>query len=308
MGAVPVVFTANPGDLRAAVESVRERIAALAESRLYQLAVVLTVLSRVGRATVWQSWDSAPPTQANRFGRSELTWAMRQLFESSSDALLRITSSARNVLGSPSRIMLDVFYGPGGPLTLVADAPVVGGRKDAVKLAIDDAGWVWSSSDSPGQPTTLVEYNPVNTLNQQNGVGCALPAHDVVTNNSTDPGSVYAVRRNQCSYIKQVSTGDPICALNGKVCGGSGGDGAREATKPRLLVPPVTGSNASLLTPDTLTTLVTQSKSNGAPLPKASDLSLIVSWCSRDGKGAMDNMPLLQLLGATGIELLTSPQ
>jgi hypothetical protein len=302
---LPVVYTAQPDDLRAAVEGVRERVAALAESRLYMVAVCLTVLSRVGRATTWRSWDSAPPTEARQFGRADITWAMRQLFGTTPDALLRADSSAREVLDEPSRVMLDVLYAPGGPLTLVADTPVGTGRRDTVKLAIDDSGWVWSDSHGPGHPSPLVEYNPVNTLNQQNGIACALAADAAVETNPANPGSVYAVKRNECPYRQQAGPDDPVCSLNTRVCGGSGGGGARAATKPRLLVPPVADSNALLMTPGTLTILVAQAQSNGALLPRARDLSLITSWCSTKGKNPMDNARLVQLLGASGVELLT---
>jgi len=43
MGSLPVVFTADASDLRAAVEGVRRRVAGLAESRLYMVAAILTV-------------------------------------------------------------------------------------------------------------------------------------------------------------------------------------------------------------------------------------------------------------------------
>lgn len=304
MGSVPVVFSASPGDLQAAVQSVRERVNALAESRLYLLAVALTVLARAGRATAWQSWDSTPPATAKRFGRADITWAMRQLFETKTESLLHANSAARKVLGDPGRMMLEILYDPGAPVTLVADKPVSKGR-NSVKLPLDDHGWLWSESSGPGSSPAPIEYNPVNTLGQQNGVACALSAHDAVKQNPVSPGSVYAIRRNECPHCTQTGTADPICSLNGGKCGGSGGDGARTTTKPRLIVPPVADSTSLLLTPAALPTLLAQAKSNGAALPSARDLSLIVSWCAGNGQGPMDNMRLLQLLGVSGIKLLT---
>jgi hypothetical protein len=305
--ATPPVYAAAPADVRLAVEGIRDRVSGLAEPRLYQVAVALTVLSGTGEATRWHSWGSPPPGSAKRFGRAQLVGAMWQLFGTATDALLHPASAVGAQLGNPKRVMLDVLYGANGPLTLVGSTRVANdSRKDSAKLTVDHGSWLWSSPGAGSPPVKVAEYNPVNSLGQQNGIGCALPASAAVASAPDDPASIYAVPRPSCPNYRTVAGSEPICAINNIVCGGQGDGAARERTKPRLLAPPTAGSDAYLVLPGTITALVAQATRGSRPLPLASDLSLLVSWCHTDGSGAQDASRLASLLGGAGIKLLTS--
>jgi len=303
---LPVVYTASPVEVRAAVERIRERVRALAEPKLYEFAVALTVLTRKGEATAWQSWDSPPPQFANTFGRPEVVGAMWTLFGTTPTALLHTNAAVIAQMSNPTRIMLDVFYdAQRSTLTLVGDVRIQG-QRDSVKLTIDDPSWIWSSQPMPSMPATVREYNPVNSMNQQNGVRCALPASEAIASSPTNPAKVYAVGRKDCPLRQVVSDAEPTCRLNGGVCGGQGSGTARETTKPRLLAPAVPGGSPHLVLPRTIESLVAQATKGGEKLPAASDLSLLVTWCYTGGEGNQDLMRLPSLFGPRGLRLLTS--
>lgn len=304
---LPVLYEADTSDLRAAIERIRDRVSELRQSRLYAVAVALTVLARHGRVTRWLSWDSAPPSSAKRFGRPDVAWAMWQLFGAPTAALIRAGSSVDIQLRQPPRILLDVLYGANGPLTLVAPTRIEN-RRDAVKLTLTNPSWVWSDQTSdPTSSTSIAEYNPVNSINQQNGIGCAFPAARAVDKNPASPGAVYGVLRANCPQRKTVVGKEPICSLNGAVCGGQGDGAERATTKPRLLAPPAEGIDAYVVLPDSIGRLVELATAGGHALPAANDLSLLVSWCHTGGSGIQDAARLPTLLGAEGIRLLTSP-
>ncbi len=304
---LPVLYEADTSDLRAAIERIRDRLGELRQPRLYAVAVALTILARQGRATPWLSWDSAPPSSAKRFGRPDVVWAMWQLFGAPTKALIKTGSSVDMQLRQPPRVLLDVLYGANGPLTLVAPARIEN-RRDAVKLTLTNPSWIWSdqTSDSTSS-TSIAEYNPVNSINQQNGIGCAFPAAAAVEKNPDSPGAVYGVSRAECPHRKAVVGKEPTCSLNGAVCGGQGDGAERATTKPRLLAPPAEGSDAYVVLPNSISKLVELATAGGHLLPAADDLSLLVSWCHTGGSGIQDAARLPILLGAEGLRLLTSP-
>lgn len=301
-----MIFQAPPAEVGEAVGRMRERMGALKEPRLYQLAVVLTVLLRRGEATSWDSWDAVPPATGLPIRKSTYIGTMWDLFGVAADALLQPDSLVRSTLQQPSRVLLDVFYHPGDELTVVSDRPGPGGKQNyAAKLKLDHAAWVWATVAESVAPPRTVEYNPVNTRNQQNGVWCALPPSMAMSLSPADPSGVYALRRNDCPY-RQEAGRQRTCALNDEQCGGSGDDeaGARQKTKPRLLAPLADGV---LVLPGSVEALVARAQgSDGVPLPQRKDLSLLASWCHRNGKGPFNQSRLMDLLGFRGINLLTS--
>ncbi|GAA1439253.1 hypothetical protein [Leifsonia poae] len=299
-----VVYSADVDDLRVAIERTQERIAGLAEPRLYATAFALAVLVRTNKVTAWRSWDSPPPRRALDFGRRELQWAMQQLFGTEPHALLHGGSSASLLLTPGCRVMLDPFYGSASELTLVSDKRIPGaGTRNTLRMDINDASWLWSHHDGVHAIRT-VEYNAGNTLNQQNGLGCRLPASEVTAETSY-PETEYMISRIDCVHRK-VGTGDPTCALNGQVCGGLGAGGGRNRTKPRLLIPPTPSQETRMLVPGGLEILLDKSTEGGSrKRPIAADLSLLVAWCASDGIGPFDFTRLVGLLGAPGLSLLT---
>ena len=305
---LPVVYTAAPAELRAAVERIRDRVSQLAEPRLYQTAVALTVLTRSGGATAWQSWDTPPPASATKFGRPQLIGAMWELFGTNTEALLHPDSTVGQQLGNPSRVLLDVLYDAYGPLTLVSNIRVsADNRRDCAKLTTAHGSWIWSPPGTNAPAVKLAEYNPVNSINQQNGIGTALPASEAVVTSPSDPAAVYATPRSECPKRHIVAGEEPKCSINGGVCGGQGDGAARPTTKLRLLAPPAPSSDAYLVLPNTIDRLVTQATRGGRRLPAANDLSFLVSWCHTNGVGAQGATRLPALLGAQGLRLLTSP-
>lgn len=307
---LPAVYVAAPADVRRAVDRIRARMKALAEPRLYQTAVMLTVLLRSSGATGWLSWTSPPPSKAQRFGKADLIGAMWQLLGTSTSALLQPGSPLEQAMGAPDRVLLDVLYdGKRDPLTLVRQGKIPPHKfRNAVKLSVSDPSWVWSPASASGTSTaTLAEYNPVNSMNQQNGIGCAWPADNAFATAGGAQG-VYATARGACPKRRTVAGAEPTCALNDEVCGGMGDGAERLTTKPRLLAPPDLGSGAVLVLPGTVASLVAQATRGGKRLPAAADLSLLASWCHTDGFGAQDVTRLPKLLGADGIRLLTSPK
>lgn len=306
---LPPVWTTEPGDLRDAAQRVHVCVSKLNQPRIYHLAVMLSVLARQGKVTAWTSWDTPPPIAATTVGRRDLVEAMWALFGTRTGALLDPGSSLVAALGNPSRVLLDPFYDAKRDpdnLRLVADRRIGATRTDSAALGLSSPDWIWAGAGTAMTPV-FREYNPVNSLNQQNGVGCALSAAEAVAHAPHDPGSLFAVPRNLCSR-RQYSVGsEPTCALNGKTCGGQGDGAAREATKPRLVAPPVTSSSAWMLLPDSLTKLVALATGGGAaPLPEAKDLAVLASWCHTNGAGPQGPMRLMNLLGPDGVQRLTS--
>ncbi len=271
------------------------------------MAVALSVLTRSGGATHWQSWDAPPPGRSQRFGRHELVQAMWRLFGTTPGALLNPHAPLMQELNHPNRVLLDLLFDPREALTLVANHRLPGpGSRDSAKVSIDSPDWIWSAEPlSAIRSTKLAEYNPVNTLNQQNGIGCAWPADDAAQA-IDEPQEVYAVPRSRCVNLVAVPERDPLCRLNNKACAGTGEGTARAITKPRLLAPAFAGDPGYLVLPGTIEALVAQATRNGNPLPRARDLSLMVSWCAANGTGNLDANRLIQLLGPPSMRLLTS--
>lgn len=306
---LPPVWTTDLNELRDAAQRVHVCVGELKQPRIYHLAVMLSVLVRQGRVTAWASWDTPPPATASSVGRADLVRAMWELFGTRIDALIDPGSSLVAAMGNPARVLLDPFYkaqrDPDN-LRLVGDRTIGATRADSAALALSSPYWVWSSSAAAAAPVFL-EYNPVNSLNQQNGVGCALSADEALTHAPNDPGSLYAVPRGQCMRRLHHVGSEPVCAINDKTCGGQGDGAARNATKPRLLAPPTTGASAWMLLPDSLAELVALATDGGSvPLPSAKDLALLASWCHTNGKGPQGPMRLMNLLGPDGVQLLTS--
>jgi hypothetical protein len=311
---LPVLFEARTSDLRDAVERVRTRVGALKQPRLYWAAVALTVLARQGKIASWRAWDSIPPASAGTIGRRQVVAAMRELFEAPAGALIHRGSAVDIQLDKADRLMLDVLFGANGPLSLIGRRPLRGqGSRDSVKLELDNPCWVWSKA-GPGAAAsrvTVFEYNPVNSFNQQNGIGCALPITAALQSKPHDLAAAYAKARTECPSRSQVAGSEPKCSINEKICGGQGaGDEAgRRATKPRLLAPATEGESGDVILPDSIRTLSDLATDHSQSyLPAAADLALITSWCYTGGAGIQDSTRLPSLLGAEGISLLTGPE
>jgi hypothetical protein len=305
---LPVVYTADSAAVKVAVANIRTRVKNLAEPRLYQTAVALTILARLGKATVWHSWDTPPPTKATRFGRAQIADAMWQMFGTQPGALLKTGSTLGQGMNNPSRVMLDVLYGANGPITLVGDTLIAAdSRQNSAKLEINDPNLRWSDSATAPTSVTFAEYNPVNSMGQQNGIGCAWPTSEAVSPTPSDPEGVYEVKRALCPKRRLAIGGEPTCLINGEVCGGQGDGGARAVTKPRLLAPPSPNSKTLVVLPGAVASLVAQATREGKrQLPSATDLSLLVSWCHTNGAGVQDGTRLTSLLGAKGLRMLAS--
>jgi hypothetical protein len=234
---------------------------------------------------------------------------MWDLFGTKASGLIHPGSPVDQKLGNPKRVLVDVFYNAKRDLTLVADTPPAGAKpKDAVKLTTNDSSWVWVTPGTASTPaSSLVEYNPVNSLGVQNGIGCLYPAQAAATQ-TEGPQAVYGVPRTECPKRHAVTGQEPTCGLspNDQICGGQGDGEPRATTKLRLLAPARIGDDGFLALPETLPTLVAQATKNGAKLPRAQDLSLIASWCHADGVGTLNHTRLLELLGPQGLSLLTS--
>lgn len=303
-----IIYSAAVEDVGAAVQRIRGRLQQLAEPRLYFMAIALTILVRKGQATAWRSWEASPPTSAVPFGRRQVQWAMWQLLGTQPAALLRTESQAAAML-APGRVMPEVFYNPRGPLTLVSEARIPGqGSRNALRLSPADPAWRWSEASaatSIGLPEA-VEYNPVNTLNQQNGIKCSLPAISAAEGGATVAESTYALERHKCPHYSLREGSDPFCGINGEVCGGQGAGGSRARTKPRLLVPAVSHTDEGrLLVPGAISDLVDKATNDGAcQKPNASDLALLVAWCAAGGSGLLDSTRLLELIGTAGLNEL----
>lgn len=304
-----IIYSAAIEDVGAAILRIRGRLQQLAEPRLYFMAVALTILVRKGQATAWRSWEASPPSSAVAFGRRQIEWAMWQLLGTQPAALLRINSPAAAML-APGRVMPEVFYNPMGQLTLVSEAriPNHGGR-NALRLPHADPAWRWSSEATVEASVGVleaVEYNPVNTLNQQNGIKCSLPAISAAAGGTEGAESTYAVERHLCPHYSSTEGNDPFCGLNGEVCGGQGAGRSRGRTKPRLLVPALShAEEGRLLVPGAISNLVDKATRGGSlRKPKASDLSLLVAWCAADGTGLLDSTRLLELIGPAGLHEL----
>lgn len=311
---LPVLYDARPSDLRDAVERIRTRVRILKQPRLYGAAVVLTVLARQGKIATWRAWESIPPASAGSIGKQQVVAAMRELFEAPAGALIQRGSAVDIQLDKPDRLMLDVLFDANGPLSLVGRKRLQGQRsKNSVKLELDNPCWVWSDSGLGAAASQVVvfEYNPINSFNQQNGIGCALPISDALQSKSRDPAAAYGKGRTECPSRSQVAGSEPKCSINEKICGGQGaGDEAgRRATKPRLLAPATEGESGDVILPDSIRTLSDLATDHGQSyLPAAADLALITSWCYTGGAGIQDSTRLPSLLGAEGISLLTGPE
>ena len=301
-----VVYTASPIDIGAAIGRVRARVRALSEPKLYELAFALAVMSRQGLVTSWHSWDTPPPATARRVGRRTFVDALWSLFGTSPSGLLHEGAPVIAQLDGPNRVMIDVFYdAQREPLTLVGDKRIPGTTRNSVKLRLDDPNWLWNPQVS-ATTAQAAEHNPVNAMNQQNGVRCGLPT-SIAAVAAGGPSQAYGVDRRSCEHRVVPADGEPKCLLNDQVCGGQGDGAARETTKPRLLAPPSpsAGEGEYVLLPRALADLVGQATKNGAELPAASDLSLIASWCQNPAARYLDHMRLLSLIGADGLRLLT---
>ncbi|WP_282943929.1 hypothetical protein [Cellulomonas endometrii] len=295
-----IIYDATPTDLRDAVRGIRERVAGLPEPRLYQSAVVLAVLLKARAAVRWVRWEDPAPRTGLPLGKAEFVGAMNELFGGERG---RLVCTDEAPLPGAHRLLLDVFYdAKRAPLTLVD--PVT---KNSVKLDFDSPAWIWNSSGvPPATSTPMLEYNPINTMNAQNGIYCSLSLSSAVRRG--DAGTVYATDRSRCEHRVRLDGGDSVCELSNKRCGSMGSGVDRQATKPRLIAPVrAEGGRDVALLPGAMESLVERATGGGAhPLPRAQDLSLVVAWCHAAGRSIrLDHGRINRLLGS-GISLLTT--
>ncbi len=296
---MPVLYSATPADLRDAVARIRERVKNLRAPKLYHAAVTATVLARSGQVQEMQNWESVPSASARDVQRVDVGWAISQLFMAPIDAFLLPNAPARPAMVGVSHVVLDLLYDAGrSPLTLVART---GNRlRDALKLPIGDESWIWNQAGGATSPSRTIEYNPINTWGQQNGVRCGLSVQAAL--GTGDPASAYAVGRINCAH----HTIEGRCDLNNDFCARMDGETSRLIGKPRLFVPfDATGSSRVLL-PGGIRKMVDEATGSGSmPLPRSEDMSLVAGWCAAGGGENLDHSRLASLLGGSGIRLLT---
>lgn len=310
MSSYPVVFTASPQELGTSIRSVRATVGALPEGRIYAAAFVLAVLTRNGSLTWWRNWDDPIPLPVNtKVTRAEIEGALWSAFGFASTAVLRAGSPPLAALGHPSRVMIEPFFDPQHPerVTVLKSTEAGTPRSgNSVKVALDDAAWLWNDPGTPGSVGQPVEYNSVNSYNQQNGVRCALPATTAVASGSA--AIAYRQPRPACDHYQAATN---TCAINNGGCAADGDGGGRSSTKPRVLVPATAAADAWLLTPSAFEELIARArvdKGSGValPLPKALDLAVIVGWARQGSGSALDFGPLVSLLGPL-MQTLTEP-
>jgi len=297
LAGTPVVFTATPGDLSDAIARIRAAVRQLRAPKLYQAAFAATILTRAGKAQQLAHWAALPTGSARQIRRGDFVWAMTQAFGTSVDALLAPAVPARVALGSVSQVVLDLLYDAMGPLTLVARHGDV--AKDALKLTLTDQSWIWNSGSGTPTPTKQVEYNPINSFGQQNGIHCALPLE--LARQVPEPHLAYSVPRTDC--VHRLSTAR--CSLNGDWCASMDKDTQRATGKPRLYVPVLNQPDAKVLLPGAIEHLVNEATDGGnVSRPSAADMSLVASWCAANGNGNFNHTRLASILGAEGIRVL----
>jgi hypothetical protein len=297
MSSTPALYSATSSDIRAAVERIRACVSELKAPKLYHAAVAATVLHRAGRAQQLRAWDSLPTGSALRVRRGDIGWAIAQLFGAPTDALLTSTGTVRTTLGTPQTVVLDLMYDHSGPLTLVEGNTM----KSAMKLEISDESWVWNAGAGNTSPTTYVEYNPVNSWGQQNGVFCALPLGSTSHLSAGEREATYDLNRVLCPHRSV----DAKCNLNNESCAAMNSSTARATGKPRLMVPVSATGNTTVLLPGAVEALVEEATSHGSiSLPSATDFSLVASWCHAGGGGVLDHSRVTTLLGAQGVDTL----
>ena len=301
-----VISTVEATDVRAAVLSLRSRVRLMAEPRLYFTALSLALLKRQRLVSQWSSWDAPPPLKGQSLNRATFANAMWSLFGTTRIGMLREESAAWAACES-DQVMLDPFYDTQKPnqLTLVTKSAFSGhSPANSLKLDISDPGWRWHASGTGTTEFRRVEYNASNTLNQQNGISCAMSPAEAAASAAGAP-TTYQVDRSNCIHHAVTAKG-PTCSLNGKTCGSLGDGVARDRTKPRLYASTGEGSAERVLLPDAFDRLLDAATASGRfALPRAEDMALLTSWCHNSGAGKVDSMRFLSLLGPEGIERFT---
>lgn len=310
MSSYPAVFTASPQDLGSAMRSVRAAVGGLPEGRIYAAAFVFAILTRNGTLTWWRDWNDPVPTPvATRVTRAQTEGALWAAFGFESAVVLRAGSPPLAALGHPERVMLEPFFDSQHPeriTVLKYTAPGTSRSENSVKVSLDDAAWLWNDPGAPGPVAQAVEYNAVNSYNQQNGVRCALPARTALSLGQA--AATYRRARPECDRYQAA---DNTCTINGRGCAADGDGGGRTSTKPRVLIPAAPGGDTWLLTPSAFEELITRarvSKTSGValPLPKALDLAIIIGWAKQGSGVALDFGPLVNLLGPL-LQTMTEP-
>lgn len=279
---------------------------------MYAAAFVLAVLVNRGALTWWRDWSDPVPAPVALDGpRARIEEAMWASFGFDTAVVLRSGSAPVQALGGPARVLVDPFFDPQRPerVTVVKQTlPGTTKSQNSVKVRLDDPAWLWNDSGASLPLSQAVEYNPVNSYNQQNGVRCALPASSAVASGHAHAAATYHLNRLSCpSY--QVN--DNTCGINGAKCASDGAGGTR-IPKPRVIIPPSAFSDEWLLTPTAFDELVSQArtdKSTGSlqPLPKARDIAILTGWAQRGTGDALDFGPLVTLLGPSLVHTLTEP-
>lgn len=276
---------------------------------MYAAAFVLATLVNRGDITWWAHWgDPIPPTVALNGKRATIEGALWHAFGFASSSIFRPNSEALRVLGSPDHVLVEPFYNPTDP-TLVTvvrrTAPGTAKAMNSVRVQLDDPSWIWGSGATAGSASKPVEYNGINSYNQQNGVRCALDATTASQNGSISALPAYSKERTQCPHH---STGNR-CDVNQNDCA-SDGAGNTRVSKPRVIVPPLPGSGDWLLTPSAFEDLrdrarVDKATGRSAGLPMALDLATITGWAKHGSGSGLDFGPLVSLLGPNLLPVLT---
>lgn len=277
---------------------------------MYAAAFLLAALANQGSVTWWRQWTDPVPTPVAFTGpRAKIEAIMWRAFGFDAPSVLRAGSAPLAALSNPTRVMIDPFFSAQNPDRVTVVKPTQAGVSRAgnsIKVDLNDGAWVWNAAGPTATAFSAVEYNPVNTFNQQNGVRCALPASTAVGAPS-GPAAAYHTDRLSCPHYGGANT----CQVNGEHCASDGAGGTR-IPKPRVLVPSAPGCDDSLLTPTAFDEMISRSRVDKAtghaqPLPKAQDLALLTAWAQRGSGAALDFGPLVLLLGPALLPLLTEP-
>jgi hypothetical protein len=277
---------------------------------VYEAAFVLAQLVNSGQLAWWQDWNQPPAPIPFSGPRGKIEGVLWAAFGFDSSAVFRDETPPVVALGSPARVMIDPFFDSQHPdrVTVVKyTAPGTSKAGNSIKVRLDDPAWIWNPPKDPPTPVTApVEYNPVNTYNQQNGVWCALPAA-TATNDPGGPAGTYHTLRVNCPRYGA----DNVCSVNNKECAADGAGGTR-ISKPRVIVPSAPGVDDWLLTPTAFDELVARARTDkntghALPLPRARDLSILIGWAQQGHGNGLDFSPLLGMLGPQLLGLLTEP-
>jgi hypothetical protein len=307
----PAVFSATDQDLGTAVRGIREALHGLPEPRLYAAAFVLAALVNRGAVTWWGDWNAAVPVPVAVTGfRGMVEDTMWAAFGFPTASIFKAGTPPVTVLGNPQRVLVDPFYDAqhAERLTVVKPTPAgVSRTGNSIKVPIDDGAWIWSASSTFSTLSSAVEYNPVNTYNQQNGLRCALPAQTAIASGPSNAAAAYRIERSNCPNFRT----DNNCGLNDERCASDGAGGTR-ISKPRVIVPSAPAATDWLLTPTAFDEMISRArvdKHTGIPeaLPRARDLALVTGWAHQGNGQSLDFGRLVGLLGPTLLPELVDP-